>query len=41
MAMACRPDAQKRFTVVPATLTGNPALITAWRAMLRPVRPSG
>ena len=41
IATACRPDEQNRFTVVAATLTGNPARITAWRAMLLPVQPSG
>jgi len=25
MAMVCRPDEQKRFTVAPATLSGIPA----------------
>jgi hypothetical protein len=41
MAMACRPEAQKRFTVVPAMLIGRPARMMLWRAMLRPVVPSG
>ena len=41
MAMACNPLAQKRFTVVPATVSGRPARITACRAMLRPVAPCG
>ncbi len=35
IAIACRPEAQKRFTVVPATDSGRPARTTAWRAMLR------
>ncbi len=40
-ASACRPDAQKRLTVAPAMLSGRPARITAWRAMLPPVAASG
>ena len=41
MAIACSPDAQKRFTVVPAMVIGKPARTMAWRATLRPVVPSG
>ena len=41
MAMACRPEAQKRLTVAPAMLRGSPARNTLARATLRPVRPSG
>ncbi len=41
IAIACRPEAQKRFTVVPAMLIGRPARTIAWRATLRPVVPSG
>ncbi len=41
IAMACRPEAQKRLTVVPAMPIGSPARTTACRAMLRPVVPSG
>src|SRR5215470_4745124 len=31
---ACRPEPQTLFTVTAPTLTGRPALITAWRAGL-------
>src|SRR5262245_48708355 len=41
MAMACRPDEQKRLTVVPATVTGRPARPAAPRAMLWPCAPCG
>ena len=41
MAIACRPEAQKRLTVAPAIVTGRPARMLLWRAMLRPVVPSG
>src|SRR5216683_2969262 len=41
MAMVCNPDEQKRFTVVPAVVTGSPARRAIWRAMLPPVVPSG
>ncbi len=37
---ACRPEPQKRFTVVPGTSTGNPAASTAPRAMLNPCSPT-
>src|SRR4051812_5978971 len=40
-AMVCRPEEQKRFTVMPDTVTGRPARIAIWRAMLPPVAPSG
>src|SRR6188474_2032563 len=41
IAIVCRPDEQKRFTVIPDVVTGQPARIAIWRAMLRPVAPSG
>src|SRR5712692_9473682 len=41
MAIVCSPDEQKRFTVAPATVTGQPARSAIWRAMLPPVAPSG
>ena len=41
IAIACRPDEQKRFTVVPAVETGQPAQIAALRATFMPVAPSG
>src|SRR6478752_8256943 len=41
MAIVCNPDEQKRFTVTPAVVTGSPARIAIWRAMLPPVAPSG
>src|SRR2546422_6475231 len=41
IAIACRPDEQKRLTVVPAVVTGSPARSAAWRAMFWPVAPSG
>src|SRR6185295_18084214 len=40
-ATVCRPEEQKRFTVMPETVTGSPARIAIWRAMLPPVAPSG
>src|SRR5437868_3164256 len=40
-AMVCRPEEQKRFTVIPGTVTGQPARIAIWRAMFQPVAPSG
>ena len=40
-AMVCRPEEQKRLTVMPATLTGHSAISAIWRAMLAPVAPSG
>ena len=40
-AIVCRPDEQKRFTVMPDTVTGQPARKAIWRAMLAPVAPSG
>ena len=40
-AMVCRPLEQKRLTVMPATLTGRPAISAHWRAMFQPVAPSG
>src|SRR6185369_3910078 len=40
-ATVCRPEEQKRFTVMPDTLTGMPARSAIWRAMLPPVAPSG
>src|SRR6267378_1585070 len=41
IAMACRPEEQKRFTVVAATDAGNPARIADMRAMLAPCIPCG
>src|SRR5438477_8644983 len=40
-AMVCRPEEQKRFTVMPGTVCGQPARIAIWRAMFQPVAPSG
>jgi hypothetical protein len=40
-AIVCNPDEQKRFTVMPGTLTGKPARNAICRAMLPPVAPSG
>src|SRR5678810_500136 len=40
-AMVCSPEEQKRFTVIPGTVTGQPARIAIWRAMFQPVAPSG
>src|SRR5712692_4530560 len=41
MAMACRPDEQKRLIVAPAVVGGRPARMAIWRAMFPPVVPSG
>ena len=41
MAIACRPEEQKRFTVTPPVVTGSPARSADTRAMLWPVAPSG
>src|SRR4051812_26731611 len=41
IAIVCSPEEQKRFTVTPDTVTGMPARIAIWRAMLEPVAPSG
>src|SRR3989304_4178505 len=41
MAMACRPEEQKRLTVAPDVVTGSPPRRAAWRAMFCPVAPSG
>ena len=41
MAMACRPDEQKRLTVAPDVVDGQPAQRAALRATLWPVAPSG
>ena len=41
MAIVCRPEEQKRLTVMPAVETGQPARMAICRAMLRPVAPSG
>src|SRR5437660_10089944 len=41
MAIACRPEEQKRLTVVAATLGGNPAVSAAIRATLLPCTPCG
>src|SRR5258706_3067886 len=40
-AIVCNPEEQKRFTVMPGTVTGQPARIAIWRAMFQPVAPSG
>ncbi len=40
-AMACRPEEQKRLMVMPEVVTGRPAASAIWRAMFRPVAPSG
>src|SRR5262245_35901408 len=40
-AMVCSPEEQKRFTVIPGTVSGQPARIAIWRAMFQPVAPSG
>src|SRR6185436_7702219 len=40
-AMVCRPEEQKRFTVMPGTVCGQPARTAIWRAMFQPVAPSG
>src|SRR2546429_7584137 len=40
-AMDCRPEEQKRFTVLPGTFPGQPARVAIWRAMFQPVAPSG
>jgi len=41
IAIVCSPDEQKRFTVIPDVVTGQPPRSAIWRAMLRPVAPSG
>ena len=41
MAMVCSPEEQKRLTVAPETVTGQPAASAIWRAMFQPVAPSG
>src|SRR5687767_9150850 len=41
MAMALRPEEQKRLMVRPPTLTGSPARMAATRAMLCPWAPCG
>ena len=41
IAMACRPEEQKRLIVVPPVVTGHPAQIAALRATFMPVAPSG
>ena len=41
IAMVCRPDEQKRLTVVPDVVTGQPAHMAALRAMFMPVSASG
>src|ERR1043165_1410736 len=40
-AIVCKPEEQKRFTVMPGTLCGSPARTAIWRAMFQPVAPSG
>src|SRR4051812_35863676 len=39
--MVCNPDEQKRFTVMPGTVCGQPARIAICRAIFQPVAPSG
>ena len=39
--MACRLEAQKRFTVVPGTVSGRPLRNTASRPMFIPCSPAG
>jgi hypothetical protein len=39
--MADKPEAQKRFTVMPPTETGKPAKTAPIRAMFSPCGPSG
>ena len=41
MAMACKPEEQKRLIVAPATVTGRPARTAAIRATFVPCVPSG
>ena len=41
MAIACKPDEQKRLIVTPPTLTGSPALMAICLAIFKPVAPSG
>ncbi|PSK45521.1 hypothetical protein B0E38_07345 [Streptomyces sp. 111WW2] len=41
MLTASRPEAQKRFSCTPATVSGNPAAIAAMRAMSEPWSPTG
>src|ERR1041385_7232708 len=40
-AMVCSPEEQRRFTVMPGTVFGQPARTAIWRAMFQPVAPSG
>src|SRR2546422_7704814 len=40
-AIVCRPEEQKRCTVMRGTVTGQPARTAIWRAMFQPVAPSG
>ena len=40
-ATACRPEAQKRLTVTPATLCGSPASSSPMRATFMPCSASG
>jgi len=41
MAMVWRPEEQKRLTVVPEVVTGQPAQMAEVRATFWPVAPSG
>jgi len=41
IAIVCSPEEQKRLTVAPGTVTGQPARSAICRAMLAPVAPSG
>src|SRR5579864_9694506 len=40
-AIVWSPEEQNRLTVMPEVVTGQPARSAIWRAMLRPVAPSG
>jgi hypothetical protein len=41
MAIVCKPLEQKRFTVIPGTLSGKPARRAMVRAKFSPCTPSG
>ena len=41
LAIACKPEEQKRFIVAPAVSDEQPAQSAAFRATLWPVAPSG
>ena len=40
-AMVCKPEEQKRLTVMPEVVMGKPARKATWRAIFAPVAPSG